>query len=169
MSTGADDLSEYVMVLVAEELGRSRKAMLPGSRIEEDFGCTGDDARQLLERMQREFEIDMADFVFERHFGDETAGWPVLVTLVVTLPVAVLAMQGIGFACRIAQCGGDSVRQSGWFFFAVCTVCALLIAYLTRYLPSASREPKISVTVQDLIDAARTRRWPYAGSERRRV
>lgn len=43
--------------------------------VEQDLGITGDDVAELLEEMQRKFQIDFGAFNFSLHFSPEV-GWP---------------------------------------------------------------------------------------------
>ena len=163
MVTSADDLGEYVMALIADELGLSRKAMTLESTIEGDFGCTGSDALALMERMQKEFGIDMSGFEFNRHFSDEFLGWPGVVALVAALPMGIIVLFVVGIAARWTGFADRGLLQSGWLFLVAYVPCFLLMASLTRFLPSerARRERMIPVTVGHLVEAARTRKWPH--------
>ncbi len=46
------------------------------TRIEDDLGITGDDAYDFMEDYQNKFEVDLAGFQFNRHFGPETSFEP---------------------------------------------------------------------------------------------
>lgn len=45
------------------------------SRIEEDLRITGDDAWELLEELDRKFQIDFEGFDFREYFYEEGEGW----------------------------------------------------------------------------------------------
>jgi hypothetical protein len=163
-----DDLAEYVMAVIAEEIGLSRRAMTLESTIEGDFGCTGDDARKLMERMQREFVIDMTSFEFNRHFdGARSAGWPFAVAAVVAAPLSMVMMPLIGVVARSIGATITNHLSAGWFFASVYFSCFVLTGLATALLPSerTRRALKLPVTVQDLVDAARTRTWSISGSQ----
>ena len=162
-----DDLSVRVMKVVADEAGWNILALRPESDIENDLGCTGDRARELMLRMEREFGIDMTQVDFNRHFGnDASRGWPIAVAMVVALPTSVLAMHLIGGAARVFGAEGSALLASSGFFTAVYVTCSLLIAVLSRLFSIASvrRSGRNPVTVRDLIDSARTKQWPLSSS-----
>ena len=162
-----DDLSVRVMKVVADEAGWNILALRPESDIENDLGCTGDRARELMLRMEREFGIDMTQVDFNRHFGnDASRGWPIAVAMVVALPTSVLAMHLIGGAARVFGAEGSALLASSGLFTAVYVTCSLLIAVLSRLFSIANvrRSGRIPVTVRDLIDAARTKQWPLSSS-----
>ncbi len=158
-----DDLSERVMKVVADETGWNILALGLDSDIENDLGCTGDRARELMLRMEREFGIDMTHVDFNQHFGnDASRGWPVAVALVVALPTSVLAMHVIGMVSRAFGVEGSSWLASSGFFVSVYLACGLMFAVLSRLFVDrhGRRSGRIPVTVRDLIDAARTKQWP---------
>lgn len=162
-----DELSERVMKVVADETGWNVLALRPESDIENDLGCTGDGARELMLRMEREFGIDMTQVDFNRHFGnDASRGWPIAVALVVALPTSVLAMHLFGVVARMSGVEGSALLASSGFFAAVYATCAILIALLSRLFVGASgrRSGRIPVTVRDLIEAARTKQWSISSS-----
>ena len=154
------------MSVVAEQTGWNLRAITPDSEIEGDLGCTGDDARELMLRMEREFGIDMSRVDFSRHFGSEaSAGWPIVVAMVVSVPMSVLAMHGLGLAARALGLGGAGMLQGSWSFALVYLACCLVVVVMTKLVPGGRtrRVRRIPVTVQHLIDAARTRQWPNFG------
>jgi Protein of unknown function (DUF1493) len=162
-----DDVSERVMKVVADETGWNILALAPDSDIENDLGCTGDRARELMLRMEREFGIDMTQVDFSRHFGnDSSRGWPVAVAFVVALPTSVLAMHLIGVFARSFGWHGSAWLASSWFFATVYLVSSLVIAVASRlFVDRLGRgSGRTPVTVGDLIDAARTGQWPLSSS-----
>ncbi len=156
------------MKVVADETGWNILALRLESDIENDLGCTGDRARELMLRMEREFGIDMTDVDFSKHFGnDASRGWPVAVALVVALPTSVLAMHLFGMVRRAMGAEGSAWLASSGFFVSVYLVCSLVIAVMSRlFVDRRGRHSgRIPVTVRDLIDAARTGRWPFVSSK----
>ncbi len=154
------------MAIVAEHTGWNRLAITPESEIERDLDCSGDQARELLLRMEREFGIDMRGVDFDQHFSDDRpGGWPIAVALVVAMPVAFLSMHAIGAASRAAGSDVPAVLQGGRGFLLAYLACTLVIGVLTKLVPHIWRARKKPVTVQHLIDAARMRRWPFAQSK----
>ena len=163
-----DDIEQRVIAVVAEVTGHKRERVTPETLIESELGCTGDDARELMDRMKHEFRIDMSCMNFSRHFDSEGArGWPLLVAAVVAVPVSVLVMLCVGVATSLLSGWGGSFALPRGLFAWLYAACFLLIAASTFFLPHvrARRARKIPVTVQHLIDAARARRWPFSTSE----
>jgi hypothetical protein len=165
VSNEHDQTVERVMRIVAEETGWNRLAIREDAEIEGDLGCSGDRARELLLRIERELGVDLHAIDFDRHFDNETGrGWPVAVSFVVALPTSVLAMHAIGALVRLTGSEGSAVLASTTFFAFVYVACGLSIALLTRLVPRLKRRrrDKLPVTVRHLIDAARTGKWPFA-------
>jgi acyl carrier protein len=65
------DLYDRVVGLIAEELGLKREQIKPESRILHDFGCDGLDGDDLLAAFRDQFDVDISNVVFDRHFGPE--------------------------------------------------------------------------------------------------
>lgn len=165
---GADDISGRVIELVAEQTGWNRRAITPDTEIERDLGCTGDAARELLFRLEREMGIDMSGLEFRQHFDEGAPRWPFAVSLVLAVPAGVLVMHLTGLLARAFALDLPGFTQRGWFFVVVLLACAVLIWVLTTLIP-ADRVwgvRKTPVKVQHLIDAARLGRWPLSVSDR---
>jgi hypothetical protein len=164
----ADDISERVIELVSEQTGWNPRAITPDTEIERDLGCTGDAARELLFRLEREMDIDMTGMEFRNHFSEGAPRWPLAVPVVLALPSGVLAMHLIGLLARAVSLELPAFTQRGWFFVVVVLACAAVIWGLTTLIP-ADRVwgvNKTPVKVQHLIDAARLGRWPLSVSQR---
>ena len=76
-----------VVTLVARETGSRPERIRPETLVEDDLGCTGDDAAELMAEFAREFGVDLTGFQFSRHFGAEAPAtpWSLLRGLVVWL------------------------------------------------------------------------------------
>lgn len=160
---GAGELSERVMALVAQHTGRERAVITPETDIERDLGCSIVEARALMERLEAELEIDMAGFDPDRHF--DSAGsllWPIGVSLVVALPLAVLIMLTLGSTLMSWGLVSARAAAGGGLFLLAYFGSVLVVGLVTTILPALrmrGRE-KIPVTVQMLIEAAVLRHWP---------
>ena len=62
---------EEVAAFVVEQLGVRLERVTPAARVENDLGCTGDDASELLEAFAAKFAVDLAGIEVRRHFGHE--------------------------------------------------------------------------------------------------
>jgi hypothetical protein len=58
---------------VCQYLKVNKKKVNQNTRIEEDLGCTGDDARELIEAFSKEFSIDLRGFKFDAYFDEESS------------------------------------------------------------------------------------------------
>ena len=162
-----DEIAERVMRIVAEESGWNPLAITWDSEIERDLGCTGDRAREIMLRLERECGVDMRGVDFDRYFGNEaSSGWPLVVAAVVALPASVLAMNLIGLTVRTAGIESSAVLASSGFFLGVYVAICAGIAVFTKLQIARRRNNRIPVTVRDLIDAARVRRWILSSSFR---
>ncbi|MDP3024437.1 MAG: DUF1493 family protein [candidate division Zixibacteria bacterium] len=66
-----NDILEKIKDFVAENLVVKKEKLTAGTRLLEDLGIDGDDAAEFIEVFSKKFDIDMTDFVFEKHFGQE--------------------------------------------------------------------------------------------------
>jgi uncharacterized protein DUF1493 len=74
------DLSERVMQMIADQTGFRRSGMRPDTDLARDLGVDGDDARELLLRFGGDFNVNLVNLQFDRHFGPE-AGFNLLALL----------------------------------------------------------------------------------------
>lgn len=162
---GVEELSERIMALVAQETGRERAVITSATELQRDLGCSPDEIRALLARLQREYRIDMTGFDFDRHFETPASlVWPIGVALVVSLPLSVLIVMLAGPSILAAGLVSPKLAASGGLFALVYAASALLIGVLTVALPMmhGSQHPKLPVTAETLIEAALLKKWPYA-------
>ena len=69
-------LFERVRTFIAREVRRPVERITPSTLLEDDLGVTGDDAEDLMRDFAAVFGVDLADFAFARHFGEERAATP---------------------------------------------------------------------------------------------
>jgi len=62
---------EQIAQFVARRCGVPLADVRPASRLEEDFGLTGDDAAEFMGAYARAFGVDLEAMEFARHFGPE--------------------------------------------------------------------------------------------------
>lgn len=66
------DLVDRIRDCVKRECGvRSFEILLPTTRLSEDFGLYGVDAIEFLLGFAKEFQVDLSEMVFPRHFAQE--------------------------------------------------------------------------------------------------
>lgn len=69
------NLETEILDFVAEFTGAKREKLTPDSTLYGDLGVDGADGWELIEEFGRRFQVDVATFRGERHFGPE--GFPV--------------------------------------------------------------------------------------------
>lgn len=67
---------EEVAIWLSSELSVNQERIRATTLVEDDLGCTGDDARDLMAAFSRDFRVDLAGFDFRQHFGPEIAATP---------------------------------------------------------------------------------------------
>ena len=71
--------SEYlrrVTEFVAREVRVDAVTLRPETRIEEDLGCTGEDAAELMSAFANEFDVDLTGVRLADYFGSEAGATP---------------------------------------------------------------------------------------------
>ncbi|MCA9815505.1 MAG: DUF1493 family protein [Cyanobacteria bacterium HKST-UBA01] len=111
------DKSTYDRIVLLVEKHTGRKTINPDSRIQHDLGADGQDAYDLMVELQDKFDVDMTNFVFDRHFGPEAAWNPFV-----------------------------------WIYWMICE--------REKLNKNCTAVKAIPVTVMDLYDAAKTRKFP---------
>lgn len=69
------EITKEVYEIIAECISERPEDLSNELYIEQDLKLVGDDVAELLEEMQRKFEIDFSAFNFSLHFSPEV-GWP---------------------------------------------------------------------------------------------
>jgi acyl carrier protein len=65
------DLERCVAAAIADEVRCPLSQLSPQTDLFQDLGVDGDDAHDLLLRLSQEFEINLENLQFDRHFGPE--------------------------------------------------------------------------------------------------
>jgi acyl carrier protein len=66
-----DDLEKRVRALVAKVTGERIERISLKTRIVQDIGCDGADAEELFDAFAKQFDVDLSDIQWERHFSHE--------------------------------------------------------------------------------------------------
>lgn len=69
------DIYDRVVAMVRKHTGY--KDIKPDSRILQDLGTTGTDAYELMKALEEDFDVNMSQFEFEKHFGAELSFNPI--------------------------------------------------------------------------------------------
>ncbi len=152
-----DQFEGRVIRMVAEQLGIRRERVQLETEIERGLGCTGDDVWQLMERLKREFEIDLSGFRFDRHFEPEHEPWTwfSIVWWLLFLPLGMAWIYAIVAWWRI---------EATWGVLILSLPLWWLWGWLGTLRPSVRRRraQKLPVKVRDLVEAAKSKLWPFA-------
>jgi acyl carrier protein len=71
-------IAESVLSLVADYTGCRREQLNLDTALNQDLGVDGDDACELLDAFAKKFGVDLSRFHYDRYFGSEAGGLPVL-------------------------------------------------------------------------------------------
>jgi Protein of unknown function (DUF1493) len=143
----SDDLQDSIIEFTAEERGMKRKDILLSSCLSHDLGLDGDDAVEFFEKFGKDFNVDLELLWrhWQRHFAPEFSG-PSLASIVVIV------------ACVVV---GDLLHRAfhqipGWV--AMIALIVVVVWTYNRFFADRNSD-EIPVTVGDLIDAAKARKW----------
>ena len=75
-----EDMYERVVSFVSKFWHAEKSSLSEGTRLQHDLGLDGTDAEEFMEAFSEEFNVDMSEFEFDKHFGPEAP--PNLTTLV---------------------------------------------------------------------------------------
>jgi acyl carrier protein len=141
------ELEDRIIKFAAEEQGMKSEGIELSSRLSDDLGMDGDDAVDFFEKFGKKFSVDL-ELLWQhwrRHFGPEFSG-PSLGAIVLIVACVIL---------------GDLLHRAfnripGW-----AAMIALIVGAVWTYNRFfADRNPNvIPVTVGDLVDAAKARKW----------
>lgn len=56
---------------IREEIGEFKKQIDSSSLLEDDLGVTGDEAVELIQKIAKEFNIDISEFDYKKYFHPE--------------------------------------------------------------------------------------------------
>ena len=138
---------EDVIQLVAEERGLAPEKVNLNSRLLHDLGMDGDDAVEFFEEFEKRYGPDLTPLYehWNQHFGPEGCG-PSPVGCVVLFALLWLPLLFMPFGI------------SPYWVWGVEIAALLLWLWPLRQWPL--KDETIAVTVQDLVNAAETKRWP---------
>lgn len=152
-----DSLEDRVMDLVAFETGCPRRKLSLDTTIEGDLRTTGDDAWELIERLHKEFQIDFTAMQFDRHFDPEVPPHSIAGAIWWVAGIALMVLAAIWMEPVFG-------RLTQWPFFILFVPFLMAWMWLARYRPDERRRRarKIPVTLRHLVEAARTKTWPFS-------
>ena len=65
------EIRQALVELIAESVGVQATEVLPGTDIEHDLGCVGDDFHELMDAYSTRFKVDMNDYRWYFHTQEE--------------------------------------------------------------------------------------------------
>lgn len=140
-------IEERVLEFVAGETGVRRRKLKLTTRLREDIRMDGDDAVEFFQAFAIMFDTDLSPLWnnWETDFGPEAvSSWPTIRALIASVLVAILAGSAI----------------PGIPMWALLAAAVAIWFGLSRLQIAGGGDPDMQpITVQDLVDAAMTRRW----------
>lgn len=140
-------VEERVFEFVASETGVRRRKLKLTTRLREDIRMDGDDAVEFFQAFAMMFDTDLTTLWnnWDGHFGPEAASsWPAIRALIASVLVAILAGSAI----------------PGIPMWALLVAAFAMWFGLSRLQIAGGGDPDMQpITIQDLVDAAMTRRW----------
>jgi acyl carrier protein len=150
------ELEDQVIAFILEETGIKRKRVLLSSRLAQDIRLDGDDTVELFKKFGEKFNVDLTVLYhhWDQHFLPEGTRTSPGCLIGIFLSVAVGAVL-YEFVKRIPALA---------WMMAVLPVFGWI--YTRLFLDRDPDDGKIPITVQDLVDAARSGKWmmPYETS-----
>jgi acyl carrier protein len=141
------DLAEQIVALIVEETGVKRKRVQLTSRLAQDIRMDGDDAVEFFEKFGEKFNVDLTTLHnhWHSHFVPEGGGLSPGCTVVI----------GVGVIA-----GGVLHAAVEWIpAWAAMIVFVGVLSWVYSKFFNDHKDVTISVTVQDLVDAATLGKW----------
>lgn len=137
-----------VIDLIARERGLPRHRVALSSRLLQDLGMDGDDAVEFFQDFERRYCADLEPLYrhWDRHFGPEGFGSPL--SLLVMLVLLFLPLPLIALGIPPAWVWGVEI--------------AAILLWLWPLGQWPLKDETVPVTVEEVVLAASTKRWPVA-------
>jgi hypothetical protein len=141
-----DDPQERIISFTAKELGMKAERVRLDSRLSHDLGMDGDDAVEFFQAFGKDFNVDLEALWhhWDRHFRPEGGGPPLGFVIV------------IGASVFVGDLLHQAVRRIPVWGWMIVLILAFGWAYSRFFTERRGLNP---ITVQDLVDAARTGKW----------
>ena len=150
------ELELQVIDLIVAETGTKRALVHLSATLAEDIGMDGDDAVEFFQKFHERFNVDLTSLYnhWDSHFYPEGWSGPPPFGCMVVIVVSVLAGD-------LVHTGFHRIPEE-----ASCLAFVLLLGWAYGKIWAKHfndmPEPKIPITVQTLIDAAASGKWPLA-------
>lgn len=142
-------IEEQVFLFVVRELGIKKAKLSLSSRLNHDLGMDGDDAVEFFEKFKTEFRVDLKPLGerWSEHFGPEG------VSPVATL-IALAGIVGCILIAALLERFVGVLPLWGWNIILIASFLGVVFFWLSK-----RESPFRSITIADLIEAARSGTW----------
>lgn len=140
------EIEERIVAFIAAELGIKPNCVALTSRISQDLGCDGDDAVELCEKFGEKFHVDLT--ALGKHWDEHFLPEGGLTSLGPLILIGVCVVLG-GFVHEVIR----------WIPVWASTIVLTAISFWVYGRFFSERDEKKPVTIQDLVDAARSGKW----------
>ena len=140
-----------VLDLIAHERRLPRHKVTLSSRLLHDLGMDGDDAVEFFREFEERYDPDLAILYehWDRHFGPEGFGSPLMFLVMLVLLFLPLPLIPLGISPALVW-GAEIAAVLLWHW---------------PFKQWPLKDKTIPVTVEDVVVAAETKRWPIAYDE----
>jgi hypothetical protein len=143
------ELEKQITAFIVEETGVKRKRVELASRLAQDVGMDGDEAGEFFKKFCEKFHVDLTLLYdhWPQHFSPEGTGMTpgCLIGIFVSVAVGAVLHEFVK-------------RLPAWaWMIAVLPVIGWI--YTRFFLDREPDDAKVPITVQDLVDAARSGKW----------
>lgn len=162
VSGNSDSLEERVLDRVAEITRAPRHALGRTTDLYRDLALTGPEARTLLAVLAEEFDIDLSGVRVYRHFDDGGVSLSSPEVIWTILGAALFAIASVPVASYLTATFGLP-DWGNYLLIGLCIPLVLVwmqVGSLIFPRPSDWGGERIPVTIQDLISAAKEKKWP---------
>jgi hypothetical protein len=154
-------LEERIIAMAAAWMLYPERHIGLDSTLQEDLGMEEDDAQEFFEEFEKEFPGDYSalDAHWHRHFLPEPTG--------LGFPIWSIPVAGLAVIPAIAIHAWQPWIP-GWLLVVAFVLGSMLLSLKIHAMLNPSEEPPLRlISIQDLVEAAETRKWPlpYSSEE----
>jgi acyl carrier protein len=126
---------QRVIAFTARQLSCKQSKLSADTTLQHDLGVDGLDGSDYIEAYAKEFEVDVGACRIDKHFGPDPDS---------LVPIAIVV---VGIEMLIRFCCRRLHRRTDWLDSAIL---------------ESTTDPRMPITLGDLVTAAETRRWPFS-------
>ncbi|QIK95895.1 DUF1493 family protein [Sphingomonas sp. HDW15A] len=141
-----DEFLSQIVERVSEQTGVKPEKLDASTRLLQDIGMDGDDAVEFFEDFEERYGVDLSPLYanWGRHFGPEGFGTPKTFVVLLILMFAPVSLLLFG----VSPIWGWAVELAG------------VVIWNLAVRKWAPKDETLTVTVGDLVLAAKSKRWP---------